>query len=1041
MLGRKQVSRWGADRLTSKSIPRTTWKTWTSGLSWAKTSTRENTMASTVVTLVPASLSWDGGLALECQDLSEAQNHLTGCHPTQWPNKQKRTPEPCMPLGRYRWWNARPIPWETEVYLSKEPPGSKERTEGPSWDLPEIKKVMGRMNASSVEFNTCSYMSKSKVRFFKPAKWAGKLQDMAALSRVCRCPNWVIHKPVVGAVSVEAGVYRDELCEAVAEKVVATWKRVLSLEFYRDRLETKSQEVSSLQKQWLSNENRRNKRSWEEMTSHSLPETKEPKTKLKAGEVSESVKARSSGFESTKERKEKENKFYVGGMRNPTVAVRRLWKLKDAGLQIRKAWESFIKSHPKAVKLGLDYGTLAAKFDEDIAEAWTLWLEKTLNAKPKDGVRIKDNLQFKSPLNAKLWQAWEEVSGDPEKWIPTWIEEGVPLGMSKEIPVSDVFPPSTNLNAEEEHAPELEFLQGIENYKSFTDNPDDAQAEVDRYLKEGYAILIDKAEAERKFTLGTVSKLALIVKTKPDGSKKRRVVIDLRRSGGNALATCPERLVLPRIQDVTSMARDLARRAETIEDMDPGRKSVPDRSQPAAEWVGFDFKDAFCHFALHEEELRHALAPAQNPSKYILFRAMLFGFRSAPLIMARLSAATARLVQAMMEDWQAQCQLYIDDLLVMVRGTDLDRAKCISLIAYTLRAFGLQLSLTKGERGQQIQWIGGTLLMDWDRGRKPRNLSFGVPKKMVAEIEESLVQWKSKGMIPLRDLRSLAGKLSWVAGVIPRIRWTVAIFYAVLSTAEREEQEGIEAARAAKREDKREKKGLVAVKRLGIARAWLERLFKKPDTLLIKIEPLQEPIPEFVLITDACPLGLGGILCKIKHEAQELEILEAYEAPFHTEEAEMLCVKKGSSSAQATVEAFAIWKALKLWAARLESKTIVIRSLICSLGDGWKAHVFQLVAELPRKRDGYDARVPPRPQTDPPAPSGKTEHGGRLAVAVGGSHKRTAPCAERSQSATSWTNQRGRFLPSSTWGQGKPLVNSAANCSIFVPPPVKACGR
>ena len=415
------------------------------------------------------------------------------------------------------------------------PPGTKERTEGPSWDLPEIKKVMGRMNASSVEFNTCSYMSKSKVRFFKPAKWAGKLQDMASLSRVCRCPNWVIHKPVVGAVSVEAGVYPDELCEAVAEKVVATWKRVLSLEFYRDRLETKSQEVSSLQKQWLSNENRRNKRSWEEMTSHSLPETKEPKVKLKSGEVSESVKARSSGLESTKERKEKENKFYVGGMRNPTVAVRRLWKLKDAGLQIRKAWESFIKSHPRAVRLGLDYGTLAAKFDEDIAEAWTLWLEKTLNAKPKDGIRIKDN--------AKLWQAWEELSGDPEKWIPTWIEEGVPLGMSREIPVSDVFPPSTNLNAEEDHAPELEFLQGVENYKSFTDNPDDAQVEVDRYLKEGYAVLIDKAEAEKKFTLGTVSKLALIVKTKPDGSKKRRVVIDLRRSGGNALATCPEHLV------------------------------------------------------------------------------------------------------------------------------------------------------------------------------------------------------------------------------------------------------------------------------------------------------------------------------------------------------------------------------------------------------------------------------------------------------------------------------------------------------------------
>ena len=115
--------------------------------------------------------------------------------------------------------------------------------------------------------------------------------------------------------------------------------------------------------------------------------------------------------------------------------------------------------------------------------------------------------------------------------------------------------------------------------------------------------------------------------------------------------------ILPRIQDVTSMARDLALKTWT----QGGSQSLSGRNQPRS-GSAFDFKDAFCHFALHEEELRHALAPAQNPNKYILFRAMLFGFRSA-LIMARLSAATARLVQAMMEEWQAQCQLYIDDLI------------------------------------------------------------------------------------------------------------------------------------------------------------------------------------------------------------------------------------------------------------------------------------------------------------------------------------------------------------------------------------------
>lgn len=116
------------------------------------------------------------------------------------------------------------------------------------------------------------------------------------------------------------------------------------------------------------------------------------------------------------------------------------------------------------------------------------------------------------------------------------------------------------------------------------------------------------------------------------------------------------------------------------------------------------------------------------------------------------------------------------------------------------------------------------------------------------------------------------------------------------------------------------------MKRLGIARAWLLKLFERPDILLIKTESLHEVDPDFVIITDACPTGLGGLIAKINWAEEKLIILEAYESQVLPAEAELLGFQHGQSSSQATVEALAIWKAIKLWATRLESSAFIIRS-------------------------------------------------------------------------------------------------------------------
>ena len=74
--------------------------------------------------------------------------------------------------------------------------------------------------------------------------------------------------------------------------------------------------------------------------------------------------------------------------------------------------------------------------------------------------------------------------------------------------------------------------------------------------------------------------------------------------------------------------------------------------------MGADLADAYCHFGVANEELKNCLAPVLEEDEILVFCAMLFGFKGAPLVMGRLSAALARLWQSMMMR-DGELQLYI----------------------------------------------------------------------------------------------------------------------------------------------------------------------------------------------------------------------------------------------------------------------------------------------------------------------------------------------------------------------------------------------
>jgi hypothetical protein len=180
----------------------------------------------------------------------------------------------------------------------------------------------------------------------------------------------------------------------------------------------------------------------------------------------------------------------------------------------------------------------------------------------------------------------------------------------------------------------------------------------------------------------------------------------------------------------------------------------------------------------------------------------------------------------------------------------------------TAAALGLKTALSKGERGPQVQWIGVRFaLVDG-------NLILFLPEKYTKELIEKLKAWEGKGLAPLRDLRQVAGKTSWMAGLLPRTRWVVTVFYKVMHTRVADIQSGAEDRRRSARRDTRSKDNFFNRNQLEQARKWLvtylETAMNKPSR---KLRMDIGKYPKATIITDASPTGLGAILLR---DAEEL---------------------------------------------------------------------------------------------------------------------------------------------------------------------------
>ena len=793
------------------------------------------------------------------------------------------------------------------------PPGSETKEEGPAWELPELQEFINKLKATTALYNTCAYQDKEKERWFKPGRITGCLADLDTMSKKCSCPSWVKHQALVGKdLTAKAAEYPSGLVKAYAMLVARAFKTTLQMEWWRHQMKVKKEEVTTAQKKWIESKMKK------QLPPAPLGDLSSSKRAWMAENVDENT-GPTEGL-SKRRRKEGENAHFIGGMRNPAKAVARLHKVCEAGRDVRRLWTRFVKDHPKALETANSYGSESCELDSETLEAWTREIEHFLKAKEFDDVVLRGSDRFKSPLNAKLWEGWRKCSGDPERDLVQWIRSGAPLGMAEEIPYCGIFPMTDEELPDVEEMPDIEAQLGVENYKSFKEEPEHALHEIMRYLEKGFCVELDENELKQQFPTGTISKLALILKEKEDGSIKRRVIIDLLRSGGNSRCKIRERIVLPRVQDVVDSLKYLREQRFGVV-LKAQKEEWPDQEQcQDIELVSADLADAYCHLAVAEKELGNCATPSMSPGKYLVFTAMLFGFRGAPLIMGRFAATLARMLQALIPADEMQSQLYMDDPLWTFQGPKWRRQENLALVLYMCGALGVNLQFKKGFRGTDAVWIGTRMELNLAE----EVLILSIPIKMMNEIKKVLTSWENKGMVPLREVRAVTGRLSWVCGIITRARWCVNILYAVIAQTMHDVKAEVE--RASKRDDTRPKPHMVAVHRMELPRQWFLAMFDKPDKFALRREPLHEVHPSFALITDASPQGVGAILADIDKKNKLLVPLEALEIPITEDIARWMGIEWKAASGQGPLEAWAVLMALRKWKHRIRGCSILIRS-------------------------------------------------------------------------------------------------------------------
>ena len=419
-------------------------------------------------------------------------------------------------------------------------------------------------------------------------------------------------------------------------------------------------------------------------------------------------------------RRERENLDCIGGMRTPWRTLRRCPVMRAAGEVLAEILDKVAQAEPSWLhlvdKLGShDFAVRGSDSERSLQESVS-----------RLQCAIKCGLSYSFTRNScprSLWQAdiaeaWSLRAVDPDKEFIRWLSDGCPLGVASPILAGGVFPHSNS--SEQQPGPEdlLMLAEPGENYRSVNEAAAKAGAELDRAVGLGYAEHFESWESARR-THGKllVSKLACLVKTRPDGSEKVRLVVDLRRSGYNACVQLEERIVLPRLKDLVSDTLDL--------------EAELNRSRgESVYFMCADFEDAFHSLGVHASEFPF-LCVRHPVSGFVVYHTVMFGGAGSPLVWGRAAAFIGRSTQSLLV--RGRTEVYVDDPCLVLAGTGDEARRLATRALMWWLALGLRISWPKGVFKQSVTWIGACI-----SARQPDRVTVAVPEKYAKEMVDLL---------------------------------------------------------------------------------------------------------------------------------------------------------------------------------------------------------------------------------------------------------------------------------------------------------------
>ena len=422
------------------------------------------------------------------------------------------------------------------------PPPSKHAEHVSAWHMPEMVQLLEDIEEwQSAFFHTCGYEENIELgsRHFKPQLIGGTLQGLQTLRRNCPCGDRP-HEPIFGKEkSKKSAEYPKSFCQEYGRLAAKHFMRIARSEFWEARTKIVKGSIDKLQ-----DKRRRLEEETEaaEERTKAIQETEEYKrgaTRSSSSSISGLVWKEGIGRfgmmqDNPKRTEMPKALIYVGGMRDPHKAAIGLPTVQSMGQKIWRTWETFVARRPSALEIAENYGTTQCKADEELVREWNSELRRILELTEATSVTLKGKDEYKTPIDTELLEKWVKVSGDPETAVPRWLVEGAPLGIELPIETCEIFP---SMDEQEKTYvstwdSDAALEKDVKNYVSFEDAISDAKVEIERYHKLNYMKKLDREENKELLKGGTVSRLGLIVKVKESGEVKRRVIIDLRRSGG-----------------------------------------------------------------------------------------------------------------------------------------------------------------------------------------------------------------------------------------------------------------------------------------------------------------------------------------------------------------------------------------------------------------------------------------------------------------------------------------------------------------------------